>query len=338
MKARHLAILVVIVLLSCAIPGSFPLRADPAGKADKKATLQSFLTQSFDLKPRFTKGAKRYYRLVIVYKTLDSLGRVISRSEHSGNFERVVESVDASGKAYERITWRNAAIRNSPGAKDPYGPYKKLEWMEGFSYRFSAEDTHEQLSLDLSKFPRTMEGYQSYLLVIDAHFEFDYLRSSYHGAIEKLKRIGDEVEAPDSHIPFRLDYPPLIPNSDLKKKDVFIKFVGLTQVGGEPCAVISHRQGPGDFYLDFAMGTPAPVRTEITSIFAGDLIVRLSDGSLVHGDFIEHVRSKLQPPGQANPMSGQARADYVIDEIPREEYERAGLLEGAPKTPKAKDQ
>jgi hypothetical protein len=300
----------------------------PHTETVEEATLESFLTREYDLKPTYVKGTTRYYRLVIVYKVLNPLGQVMSRSEHRGDIKRVVESVQTDGKAYERITWKNVAVRNAPGATGPYGPYKILPWAEGFSYRFSAEDSHEDFPWNYEDFPKTMEGYQALLLTVDAHFEFDYLRSSYHGAIENLKHIGDEIEAPDSHIPFRLTFPPVVTDSWLEKKDVYIKFVGLTQVAGEPCAVIAHRQGPGEFYLDMAMGTPEPVRNELTSSFSGDLIVRLSDGSLIHGDFIEHVRNKLQLPGQTNPTYTQMQADYVIDEISPEEYERG--LEAGP--------
>jgi len=288
--------------------------------ASSLAKLKPSLTQTYDLKPKYKQGEVCYQRLVIVYHALDSAGHIVNRNEVRGDLERRVESVLPDGKAYEQIRWKNWASRSAPGATGAYGPYQFYDWAEGFSYRFSAEDPHDKFHWNYEKFPKTMQAYLVLMHTVDAHFEFDYLRSSYHGAIEKLRRIGDEVEAPDSHQRFTINFPPLVPNSHLDKTNVYTEFIGLTYAGGEPCAILAHRQGPGDFWLDFAVGPGQTRRSEITSSFAGNLYVRLSNGTLVHGDFVEWVFSKMPGPDPNKPNHQYMRGDYNIDEISREEY------------------
>lgn len=284
--------------------------------------MNTVLTQEYDLLPKYKKGDRRYFSLVILYKRLDQMGKVTEVTEHRGDIQRVVESVEANGKAYEVITWKNVAERTTSGDPGKFGPYKKSPWAEGFTYRFSAEDSYQDFHWNYKSFPQTREGYLTMILTVDAHFEFDYLRSSSHGAIEKLQRIGDEVEAPDNHQPFTLNFPPFVPKSHMQKNNVGLKFLGLTQVNGEPCAIVAHRQGPGYFSVDFAAGPNAAATMSITSSFWGNLFVRLSDGSLVHGDFIEQVRSQINIPGQEKPIYAATQAEYNIDEISREAYLR----------------
>jgi len=284
------------------------------------AKLKSFLTQTYELKPKYKQGEVRYQRLVIVYNTLDPSGHIVNRHEMRGDLARRVESVLPDGKAYEQITWKNVASRYAQGATGAYGPSQPYTWAEGFSYRFSAEDPHDQFHWNYEKFPKNMAAYMVEIHTVDAHFEFDYLRSSYHGAIEKLQRIGDEVEAPDSHHPFTINFPPVVPNSHIDKKNVYTKFIGLTDAGGEPCAILAHRQGPGEFWQDFVFSPGETRRAEITSTFAGNLYVRLSNGSLTHGDFVEWITTKIPGVTPDRPNYQYLRGDYNIDEISREEY------------------
>jgi hypothetical protein len=291
----------------------------------RERSTDTLLTKEYDLLPKYKKGGTRYYRLVILYKRLDQMGVVTELTEHRGDFQRVVESVEANGKAYEVITWKNVAERVATGDAGKFGAYKRTSWAEGFSYRFSAEDSYQDFHWNYKSFPPTREGYMTMILTVDAHFEFDFLRSSSHGSIEKLKRVGDEVQAPDNHQPFSLNFPPLVRKSHMQKNNVGLKFLGLTQVKGETCAIVAHRQGPGYFSLDFAAGSNASATMSITSSFWGNLFVRVRDGSLVHGDFIEQVRSQMNIPGQAKPVYIATQAEYNIEEISRETY-----LQGLP--------
>jgi len=321
MCKRYVFTTAAIIALAGVMLAQAPKPNSPSPTATSSTVkLKSYLTQTYDLKPKYKKGEVRYQRLVIVYNTLDPGGHIMNRNEIRGDLERRVESVLPDGKAYERITWKSRASRIGQGATGPYGPYQFHDWAEGFSYQFSAEDPYDKFYSNYEKFPKTMPAYQALGHMVSAHFEFDFLRSSYHGAIEKLRKIDDEVEAPDNHQPFTINLPPMMPNSNIQKNNVRTRFIGLTYAGGEPCAIIAHWQGPGDFWIELAAGPGKLQRIDMTSTFAGNLYVRLSNGSLVHGDFVEWVMAKLPGSTPEKPSYGYTRGDYNIDEISREEY------------------
>lgn len=316
---RHNRLRLLTTLLGFMVGWMMPSASTITAQVSRSST-KNLLMQEYDLVPKYKKGQKRYYRLVIVYKRVDQKGGVIEVTEHRGDIQRVVESVDANGKAYELITWKNIGERIATGDQGKFGPYKKAPWAEGFTYRFSAEDSYQDFHWNYKSFPQTREGYLTVILTVDAHFEFDYLRSKYHGGIEKLRRIGDEVDSPDNHQPFSLNFPPMVSNSRMQKNNVGLKFLGLTQVDGEPCAIVAHRQGPGHFSLDVAAGSNTSSSMAISSSFRGNLVVRLSDGSLVQGDFVEQVRNEMTTPGQEKPIYISTEAEYNVYEISREDY------------------
>jgi hypothetical protein len=242
-----------------------------------------FLEATYDLSYRPKVGDTSYYRLDIVYRTLDGQGLTAKKENYRGDFRRAVQSVEGSGRVVEEITWQNVARREVEGDAD-FGPLEPIEWAQGFSYPFSAEDSYKDFHWGYDSFPRDLVGWNVLLLTVDAHFEFDFLRSSHHGAIEKLRRIGDAVVTPDSGTPFWLGLPPLVDVPAFNKQNLRNTFQALTHKLGAPCGVIAFDMDPSPFEMDFA-GT----KVAVSSSFAGTLTVRLSDGALEHGEFLEFV-------------------------------------------------
>jgi hypothetical protein len=245
--------------------------------------LPGLLAAPYDLSYRPRVGHTSYYRLDIVYRLLDTGGRVERRDHDRGDFRRVVEAVRADGRVEETVTWRNARRRVAEG-DGPYGPPENLAYLDGFSYRFSAEESYEEFHWDFGSFPRDLGGYFSLLLVIDAHFEFDFLRSVHHGSIDRLRRVGDAVVPPDSDRPFDIMFPPnrLIPG--FTRRDMRTTFAGLSTSGAEPCARLAFSMG----MTPFEVITPGG-RAQCSTRFAGTITSRLSDGALEHGEFTEWV-------------------------------------------------
>jgi hypothetical protein len=241
------------------------------------------LEETYDLRYRPRPGEASDYRVGIVYRSLDARGAVLRREAYEGRFRRDVEAVLPDGRVQERITWRGAARREARG-EEPFGDAEPLPYLEGFAYPFSAEDGYEEYHWQHERFPRDMTGWFAMLLTIDAHFEFDFLRSSRHGAIERLRRIGDSVLAPDSGKPFAIHFLPLFDVPGFTKQDLRTTFAGLTRHGDEPCALLAFSTGMSTFEI-VAGGATIPC----TSRFSGTLKVRLSDGALEHGEFTEWV-------------------------------------------------
>ncbi|MGH2785565.1 MAG: hypothetical protein ACRDJ1_09900 [Actinomycetota bacterium] len=242
----------------------------------------ALLDQEFDLRYRPQPGDRSHYRLTIVYQPLTSLGARVHREEWAGDFERLVEAVDGQ-RVTETITWRHFSRRFADGDEE-YGEAESFPWAEGLAYKFSAEDSYADFHWGYDHFPRDLMGFNAMLLTIDAHFEFDFLRSSHHGAIESLRRIGDRVVVPDTGTPFEIRFDPLIVTPGFNKQNLRTGFEGISQVDGEPTAIVSFDMDPSPF-------TMMLMENELSqsSTFNGILTIRLSDGALERGSFCEYV-------------------------------------------------
>ncbi len=300
----------------------------PGRKAQAFDEVRKILEREYDLKPRFVKGQKRHYRLWMTIDNLDAYGNVVGRNQWRGDFERVVVSLDSSGRAEEKVTWKNVGFRGWLMNESRYSPHQTMPWAEGFSYRFSLEDSYEDLNWDFSDIPKNMLGFVFRgALQISAHVEYDFLRSSRHAAIERLRRVGQlQRNPPEEGQVFSLDFPPVFTNSQLVRKHVQVGFLGLTLANGEPCALIDYQQGPQPFTWTMSMGAPgqpeqARMNTELISRQNGIFVVRLADGSLVHGEFTEITMSKMTPAAGGAPTSSYARGMWHLREITPEEFE-----------------
>ena len=333
-KALSLAFLLVLVVAISPTTAGGEKEKPPQGNAQGIEKARKVLEREYNLKPRFVEGQKRYYRLWMTIENFDDYGHVAGRSQWRGDLERVVTAVDSSGRAEEKVTWKNVGFRSWLMNEGRYGPHQAASWADGFSYTFSLEDDYKDLNWDFSEIPKNMLGFVFVGAVqISAHAEYDFLRSSHHAKIENLRRIGEVMkDLPEEGKTFDLDFPPVFTNSKLVRKNVRVGFLGLTLVNGEPCALIDYQQGPQPFTWTMTMGPPfqpkpVTVNTVLISRQSGIFVVRLTDGSLVNGQFTERTQQKITPVGgESSARSGQGM--WAIREITPEEFER-GLADWA---------
>jgi hypothetical protein len=247
------------------------------------AALQ-LLDREFDLSYRPRPGDTSFYRLQIDYQMLGNDGMVASKDHYQGDMRRVVDGV-ANGRVDETITWRN--ILNCAGMADD-ATETPLGFADGFAYRFCSEDTHADFfaRADPSAFPRDMFGWNAFLLMVDAHFEFDFMRSNRHGLVSRLRRIGDRVHTADSDVPFDFEWDPVIRIPGFTKRDGWAELRGLTVTDATPCALLSFGIGVSPFRSQM-FGSDASMDSSTT--FAGSLAIRLTDGALFGGAFDERV-------------------------------------------------
>ena len=305
---------------------AFMQQRGAANKPDQSRALASVLSQQYDLKAKYEKGQKRYYRMWMTLEQFDPWGNTLIRLQWRGDFERLVESVDAAGKAAEKITFKSVGFRIWDPAKGKYGPHQELPWADNFSYKFSAEDAYDDINWNYDKIPKSPQGVGFRAgFQVSAHYEFDFMRSSRHAAIEKLGHVGQLLpHPPEEGQEFSLGFPELMENSRLKRENVEVGFLGLTQVAGEPCAIIDYRQGPQSFSWDTKGGAhPAFAsakdvtgwHTEMKSWQDGKFVVRVKDGSMVYGEFTERTMSKLTPQPSGAPAPANGRGIWSIREI-----------------------
>jgi len=256
--------------------------------------LKSVLDNTYDLSYRPASGDTSYYCLDILYSTLGEGGKVQSVANWRGGFRRTVDGIDADGAVQETIVWQRSG-RRERDAGSPFGDeWEPLGFFEGFTYPFSAEDDYPDFQPDYSGFPSDEAGWplgwNALLMTVDAHVEFDYLRSRRHGAIDKLRTIGDTCVTPDSDHPYRLALPPMVDVPAFTKRNLRNTFEGLGKVNGAACAIIAFTMEVSPFQMSIG-GTAF----DCSSAFRGTISVNLADGSVEHGEFDEFVMGAAGP-------------------------------------------
>jgi len=267
------------------------------------SAISDALAAEYDLRYRPAPGERFFYQLDIVYRSLaeDGLRRL---ENYRGIFDRAVEGVSQDGRAQETITWRRVGRREAAGTSG-YGPWEYPEFAQNLSYPFSAEDDYNEFHWQYDALPRDdatwLTSWNVVLLTVDTHFEFDFLRSTRHGGIERLRRVGDSVICPDASHTFWLGLPPVVDVPAFSKPNLQLRFAGLSRRGGHDCGLLEFSMGPNQFEM-----LTAGQRQQMSSSFRGTISVRLADGSLQHGEFDEYV---LNPAGCTSPRYEITRLD-----------------------------
>jgi hypothetical protein len=251
------------------------------------------LDATYDLSYRPAPGSSSYFCLDILYRSIGDGGAVKGVENWRGGFRRSVDRIDPDGAVRETITWKHT-VKRDRGADTPFGEWQALDFADDFTYPFCAEDDYPDFQPDYSVFPRGEDtwplGWNVLLLTVDAHFEFDFLRSRRHGAIDRLRRIGDSCLTPDTDHPFRLELAPVVDVPAFTKRDLRNTFIGLAAAGGEACGIVAFGMEVSPFQMTIGGHT-----FDVSSIFRGTLTIRLGDGSLEHGEFDEFVMGATPP-------------------------------------------
>lgn len=297
-------------------------KADPPGKQCTDRALKEQLQRSHDLREKRSRGQTRYYRLTATLDQFDLLGRISSRTQLRGDIERrVTGGLDPNGRTTEQVRWRNVGFRPWSKATGEYGKYVPLSWADNFSYEFSVESKYDAMNWDLTSIPKDHTGYLfRAVLSVTAHYEFDFMRSSAHGRIDQLTKIGQLItDLPEEGQKFSLNHPPVVKESVLERMHIQVGLPGITIVNGEPCAILEFRQGPQDFAL--LLASARGLKLKLKSWQYGQCLIRLADGGLVSAQMTENTISNA---ASATPSYG--KGNYFIQEISPAEFEK-GLTE-----------
>ena len=227
----------------------------------------------YDLSYRPAGGAVNRYRMQAEYRYLDGRGLVAERQICCGEFTR--HPTDRP-EGSERITWTGLVYRSA-------GCETQLKWAEGFTYVYSWDRGFAALTSAAAALPRTIEGWNVFVLMIDAHAEFDLPRSKEQ-SIESLRRPGEVVESTSPEA-FVIDFSPLLvaefPAGTYRQS----RFVGIGDEQGKPWAVLESdipRRQP------FEIRTPEATLKSSSSL-RREMRIRLEDGVLEDGVTSEWV-------------------------------------------------
>jgi hypothetical protein len=251
------------------------------------------------------------YRVEAAYHDLDGLGLPAGSEVYSGEMTRRI--VDADPPVREKVVWRGFR-RRTRGADGAVGPDVPLEWADGVAYehRFSYDtwsDGIEALLEASTGIRRDLEGWNVFLLMIDAHIEFDMPRSAAW-RIGALNVPGDETELIELDMPrsaawrigalnvpgdeteltiaeaIVLDFEPFIRADFAAGESSRSRFVAVTDADGHESAVLesdfSHRH-------PFTMRPGGTASLSASTSLRREIQIRLSDGLLERGRSVEWV-------------------------------------------------
>lgn len=159
--------------------------------------------------------------------------------------------------------------------------------------------------------------------IMDAHAQFELLRTESHGAIGKVKKIGDRITSPGAHQSGGWDLPPLITDSHFTNGGYETIFTGICLLKGKKCAVLEYINTDSTLSSKMQMNPDAVFETEGTSNFWGHLYVDLESGKLIKGDLYEYVVMHVKNPEFfPQPMRIFERRLVEIWKIQEEEFQK----------------
>ena len=284
-------------------------------------SLQTQLAKDYDLSLNDREGDVDYFRMRTIYYHGDHLGIMKDRDEVWGHFQR--EVLKSSRESFiVKCTWKDVRSGHSPSLKDEITEWNPLSFAEGFTYKIDLCIPDFVLaSVDHSKIPKTLVGMRFWVKLMDAHAQFELLRTETHGRISQIKKIGDRVSTPGAHQEGGWDFPPLVTDSNFANGDYDTMFTGLGRVDGKTCAVLEYINADSRLSSKMQVTPKMYFDQDGTSNFWGHIYVDLESGKLLKGDLYEYVLVQIKGPFLEDAMRLFERRIVEIEKITQEQFE-----------------
>jgi len=283
--------------------------------------LQVQLVKDYDLSLSDQEGDVDYFRMKTIYYHGSHLGIMKDRDEVWGTFQREVLKVSQESFV-ARYTWKDVRLGHSPTLKEQITDWKPLSFAEGFMYEIDLKEPGFVLaSVDSTNIPKTLVGMRFWVKLMDAHAQFELLRTETHGSISRIKKIGDRVSTPGAHQGGDWDFQPLVTDSTFANGDYDTIFTGLSLVDGKTCAVLEYINADSRVSSKMQVTPKMLFDQDGTSNFWGHIYVDLESGKLLKGDLYEYVLVQIEGPPFSTPMRLFERRLIEIEKITKNEYE-----------------
>ena len=289
--------------------------------ACNKQNIETLLTKEYDLSLNEQEGDVDYFRMKTIYYHGDTIGTMKDRDEVLGTFQRDVLEV---GEEYfiAKYTWKDVRVGHSPTIKEDITEWKPLSFAEGFTYEIDLCKPDFILStVDHTNIPKTLLGLRFWVKLMDAHAQFELLRTETHGSISQIKKIGDRVSTPGAHQQGGWDFPPMVTDSNFANGDYDTMFTGLSIIDGKTCAILEYINADSRLNSKMQVTPKMLFDQDGTSNFWGHIYVDLESGKLLKGDLYEYVIVQIEGPPLSAPMRLFERRIVTIEKITREQYE-----------------
>jgi hypothetical protein len=313
MKKSHLLMIVLLLFLFFFVSFS----SSDTGAQD----ISGLLNKTYDLSLKGKEGDIDYYRMKTVYYHGNNLGFIQGKEEILGSFKREVLKAGPDALVV-RYTWKDVRAGSSPQPYAEIATWKPYTFAEGFSYELNFMAPENFLApVDVKNIPKTMEGMRFWVKIMDAHSQFELLRTEKNGNINRLSKIGSRVESPDAHQSGGWDLPPFITESKFANGDYETHFVGLGLIDGRACAILEYINADSTLSSKMQTSPQYVFDQQGSSNFWGHIYVDLETGKLIKGDLFEYVLSRIESSAASfKPMIVFERRYLEIEKIMEDEY------------------
>lgn len=283
--------------------------------------IQVQLAKDYDLSLNDQEGDVDYFQMKTIYYHGNHLGIMKDRDEVWGTFQREVLTVSQESFV-AKYTWKDVRVGHSPTIKEDITEWQSLSFAEGFTYEMDLYEPSFLLSsVDHTNIPKTLLGLRFWVKLMDAHAQFELLRTETHGGISEIKKIGDRVSTPGAHQEGGWDFPPMITDSTFANGDYDTMFTGLSIIDGKTCAILEYINADSRLSSKMQVTPKMLFDQDGTSNFWGHIYVDLTSGKLIKGDLYEYVIVQVEGPPIPEPMRLFERRIVEIEKITKEQYE-----------------
>jgi hypothetical protein len=259
------------------------------------------LDAEYDLSLKEAAGDVSYYSMRTVYYHGNSLGITQSREELLSAFKREAVKID-KGTHLVKFAWKKAKIGQAKKNQKEINDWENLPFAVGFTYLLDFEHIDFPGQIDFSPFPNTLQGMKFMVNILDAHAQFDLLRTESAGGINRIKKPGDKISNPGAGQSTAWDCNAFIQDSDFTNGKYETMFTGICMLDGKKCAVLEYINSESRLRSKTRITPKMIVEQEGTSNFWGHIFIDLETGSLVRGDLYEYVVVHATMPGQSRQM------------------------------------
>lgn len=305
---KHLAFLFVILSVLLAVIGFL---------YSQEKTID--LAAEYDLSLKEASGDVSYYKMRTVYYHGNSLGITQSKDELISTFKREAVKIE-KGTHQVRFTWKAAKIGHEKKPQEKVSNWKNLPYVAGYTYLLDFENLRFPSQIDFSSIPSTLQGMKFMVNILDAHAQFDLLRTESAGGISQIKRTGDKISNPGAGQSTAWDFNTFIQDSDFTNGEYDTMFTGICMANRKKCAILEYINTESRISSRTQMTPKMTIEQEGISNFWGHIYINLETGSLVKGDLYEYVVMHANMPGQNQPMRLFERRLIEIWRISEEEF------------------
>ncbi|UCE41601.1 MAG: hypothetical protein JSV17_01015 [Candidatus Aminicenantes bacterium] len=277
------------------------------------------LAAEYDLSLRETSGDVSYYKMRTVYYHGNSMGITHSIDELITSFKREAVKIEKSTHLV-KFTWKAAKIGHQTKLQEKISNWKILPYADGFAYQLDFKHFDFPGQIDFSPIPGTLQGMKFMVNILDAHAQFDLLRTESAGGISQIKKTGDKISNPGAGESTAWDFNTFIQDSDFTNGAYETMFTGICMVDGKKCAVLEYINTESRIKNKAQVTPKMTIEQEGTSNFWGRIFIDLETGSLIKGDLFEYVVMHATMPGQSQPMRLFERRLVEIWNISEEKY------------------